>query len=330
MVKINTLRRTVQIISFLLIVYIGVVGIRKIFPGLPEKSTATGYTEILDTYGPVKTCRYISGDVRIFEGCPLYFLSKSISFLTPLKFILPHLIVFLVLAFLFGRMWCGWVCPVGFISEMLAIVRKNLGIDHINLSTKIRETLKKFRIFYFSLIVLVSLAIAGPFFGLMAYKKELLVVGCQTCPARILIPFFGNLKPVFYSFDTPLITSISIIGMLLLGLYLTGFFVRRTWCRICPTGYILSLFNKGALITKEKDLDKCTKCGICKRICYLQNDEVYEEKENENINFSDCLQCFRCIEKCPEPDCLKIKFLGKTIFSSGSEFKNKDIKSKND
>lgn len=323
MVKINTLRRSVQIISFFLIVYLGVIGLRNIISAIPEKSVATGYTEILDTYGPVKTCRYVSGDIRLFKGCPLYFISSSLSFLTPLKFILSSLIVFLVLAFLFGRTWCGWVCPMGFISEMLLIFRKKVGINHINLSTKIRGWFKNFKYSYFSLIILISLAIAIPSLGLMAFKKELLIIGCQTCPARVLLPIFGSLKPVFYSFDTPLITIISIIGIILLVLYLTGFFVRRMWCRICPTGYLLSFFNKGCLVTKEKDAQKCTRCGICKRVCYLQNKDIYEEKEKKTVNFADCVHCFRCVDKCPEPDCLKVKFAGKTIFSSGSEFKNK-------
>jgi ferredoxin-type protein NapH len=65
----------------------------------------------------------------------------------------------------------------------------------------------------------------------------------------------------------------------------------------------------------EKVEEKCTKCGICKRVCPTQVKEVYEKKSGD-VTTSQCLLCLRCVEMCPYEDCLKFKFAGKTVCKS--------------
>jgi polyferredoxin len=79
----------------------------------------------------------------------------------------------------------------------------------------------------------------------------------------------------------------------------------------------------GGAIIKEKDVRKCTRCGICARVCSMQNKNVYEERIDKNVNSRECIRCFRCVDLCPEDGCLKVKFLGKKIFES--KFGNKNV-----
>jgi ferredoxin-type protein NapH len=65
----------------------------------------------------------------------------------------------------------------------------------------------------------------------------------------------------------------------------------------------------------EKAEEKCTKCGICKRVCPTQVTEVYEEKGGD-VTVSNCILCLRCVEMCPYEDCLKFKVAGKTVCKS--------------
>ena len=65
----------------------------------------------------------------------------------------------------------------------------------------------------------------------------------------------------------------------------------------------------------EKTEEKCTKCGICKRVCASQVKEVYENKGGD-VTTSKCILCLRCVEMCPEDDCLKFKVAGKSVFRS--------------
>ena len=114
----------------------------------------------------------------------------------------------------------------------------------------------------------------------------------------------------------------SSLNILILGIVTVGsFMVRRLWCRICPLGGLLALFNRfvpfkwASLLHLNKVEEKCTKCGICKRVCPPQVVTVYEEKGGD-VTASDCILCFRCVEMCPYEDCLKIEVVGKPIYKS--------------
>ena len=48
----------------------------------------------------------------------------------------------------------------------------------------------------------------------------------------------------------------------------------------------------------------------------MQVKEVYEEKEKERIDPSDCILCYRCVEMCPEKDALKVGFFKSAIAPS--------------
>jgi ferredoxin-type protein NapH len=333
--KLTTLRRIIQATFFILIVYLGVIGIQNLNLALEASqaesegnalvASPSGYYEVTDTYGPVKTCRYVAGNVRLFKACDLNFFSKTLTTYASvnLAFILPHILIFFVLAFTFGRLFCGWMCPLGFIEEAAIFARKKLGLRHVKFSEGTKLKMAKIKYGLLATILILSLAIALPFLGLFAFQKELYISGCQICPARIVLPFLGGVRPIIYSYDTPIVMAFSSVGVVLLGVYLSSVVFRRPWCRICPSGAILSLFNSGSLLAKEKDVQKCTKCGICSRHCPMDNKNIYLEKSNKRICIANCVRCFKCVENCPEKDCLKIKIFGKTLYSSGHKMRSK-------
>jgi len=103
--------------------------------------------------------------------------------------------------------------------------------------------------------------------------------------------------------------------------FVGSFFIRRVWCRFCPTGSSIAVVNRfkgfkwAPALHLDKDEEKCTKCGICKRVCPVQVTDVYEQKGGK-IDTSICMLCLRCVEMCPYEGCLKLKLGGKTVFKS--------------
>jgi polyferredoxin len=238
----------------------------------------------------------------------------------------------------FGRFFCGWICPFGLYMDLITQVRKSFKIRYRNLSEKLNKQLHRLRY----LIVLVVLIL--PFLlGAMDPNVWLSFV-FFTGPFRPLIVFFlGPLEPLIipwpglvgfngHSLSYPYIREIIAFSSgpffvafnVLLFVVLTAvgsFFVRRFWCRFCPTAVSIAALDrfthfKWLPVTHlNKVEEKCTKCGICKRVCPLQVTEVYEQKGG-NITTSMCMLCLRCVEMCPYEGCLKANFNSKTFFKS--------------
>jgi polyferredoxin len=129
-------------------------------------------------------------------------------------------------------------------------------------------------------------------------------------------PYTQNIV-TFTGADIGLYLAVAFVAVTLIG----GFFVRRVWCRFCPTGCSIAAVNqfKGfkavPLLYVEKDEEKCTKCGVCKRVCSVGVNEVYDQKSGK-ICTSQCMVCARCVEMCPYEGALKVKLGNKTVFKS--------------
>lgn len=274
---------------------------------------APAYAQVFDTYIGVKTCRFARG-AGLFRACFMHFFSEAITWRIPWRQFLPHLFIFLIPIILFGTLFCGWVCPLGSIQDVLAGIRRRLGLGRLHLPETGKRFLKFFKFVLLGFILFISLLIAFPQLPWWL-RKELFIVGCQMCPARFIFPYIVGF-PIEQSLFSPLLVVFFSIAVIFTLALVMSAFSSRLFCRFCPNRVLLSFFNRGSLLTKKKELLRCTRCGICVDSCPLRNVEVYEEKNNKNIDFPDCIRCLRCVDSCPENDCLKIKFFGKTIFKS--------------
>jgi polyferredoxin len=243
--------------------------------------------------------------------------------------------VVLIMPIVFGRAFCGWLCPFGLYSDVVTILRKALKIRYRVLPEKLNRILHFFRyvllVFFLILPFLLgpiqswqwSLApyLVGPFriYNVLLGPLEPLIIswdiGIKIFGIDISYPYVTDI--VFYSGDIFTITVSIFVALTLVG----SFFFRRFWCRFCPTGASIAIVNRlkgfrwAPLLHLNKDEEKCTKCGICKRVCPVQVTDVYEQKGG-NITTSMCMLCLRCVEMCPYEGCLKLNADGKTIFKS--------------
>ena len=251
------------------------------------------------------------------------------------------LAVILIMPIVLGRFFCGWICPFGLYMDVLTLIRKTFKIRYRNLPDKLNKFLHNFRyaLLLFFLILAVILSIIEPpstlnLLTLMAllFAGPFEHIGILLGPmVPLIVPWKGPLEIDGLYFSFPYIQEVikysgenfaTIGALIFLVLIVIGsFFIRRVWCRFCPTGVSIAVVNKlkgfkwAPVLHLDKNEAKCTKCGICKRVCPVQVTEVYEQKGGK-IMTSMCMLCLRCVEMCPYEDCLRVNLGGKTVFKS--------------
>ncbi len=243
--------------------------------------------------------------------------------------------IIIVAAILLGRAFCGWVCPFGLYLDLMTRLRKALRVKRRLLSDKFTQRFHQLGYVALALLIILSVVfatelIAGTEKG-GSINTYFAAPFCQVCPMKPLCLLaensvglmktdwlLQNTTGQFYQVGFYL-TSTNIIILALVTL--AAFFFRRSWCQICPLGALIALFNRfppfkwisGIRLNKVEA--KCTKCGICKRVCPTQVSDVYEKKGGD-VADSKCIYCLRCVEMCPQEDCLQLKILGKKVVKS--------------
>ena len=275
--------------------------------------------------------------LRLFvQVASLLAIFSTVMILAKWNSVVLAVIVFVLPIFL-GRFFCGWICPFGLYMDLVSLVRKVTRVRYRNLPERANKILHKLR------YVLAASVLTLPFFyGALdpqVWEQFLFFNG----PFKPLIVYFlGPLEPLLipypglvgfgdYSLSFPYMRAFELYfpeflvtaGILaFVATTLAGsFVVRRFWCRFCPTGVSVAAVNRFKslrgvpLLRLNKVEEKCTKCGICKRVCSVQVTDVYEEKGGD-IPTQMCVLCLRCVEMCPYEGCLKVNAAGKTLIKS--------------
>ncbi|HYH05094.1 MAG TPA: 4Fe-4S binding protein [Bacillota bacterium] len=171
-------------------------------------------------------------------------------------------------AFSWGRLFCGWICPVGFLLDIVSRLKKLLRWKDWHPTGKVKTVMEVVRWSVFGMcagLVLFGKEIALAFNPLMLWPREL---------SGILV---GGSWPWTLT--------------VLLGLGLV--FFPRIWCRfVCPTGSLLGLIYRSRGLNR-KVTDQCRHCGLCITKCPIQNIDG-------TVSFGDdCLNCGQCTAGCP-------------------------------
>ncbi len=149
----------------------------------------------------------------------------------PLPLAILGLVLFVILTFVLGRIFCGYLCPIGTLQEIVYLIPvKKLKIKNKTLPI------------VFRLIFFIAFVVLGVIFSMG------------------LLTFFG-----FYDFFNLNINSIFFYIFLIL--LAASIFVYRPFCRfICPYGVFLSLVS-GKGLFKLKRNNNCIDCRKCEKAC---------------------------------------------------------------
>ncbi|WP_226377794.1 4Fe-4S dicluster domain-containing protein [Citrifermentans bremense] len=174
---------------------------------------------------------------------------------------------FLFVTMLFGRVWCGWLCPQTTLCDLADWADARLG----GLPPAPWQRLAR-HISYLALSALVASNMVWYFIA----------------PPQ----FFQRLT----SGDIGAVAGITLTSVLLL-VYLDLAFVRRSFCKsVCPYGRIQLMTMERGTLTLEFNparKDACLRCGSCVRACPMGID-IRDGLQVE------CINCGRCLDACRE------------------------------
>ncbi len=258
----------------ILVQILSAIGVNSYFQAFVRKSIYQGSLKGIPF--PVLNC-YACPAARF--ACPI----GSLQHYAAIRAVPYYLIgIFALTGMSVGRAPCGWLCPFGFLQELLYKIR--------TFKIEIPRFLS-----YSKYAILFALAIIIPYFTHESWFSKLCPVGLLEGGIPIIVwnPQTGGLSGLRHLIGWLYFVKLGIL-MFILGLAVVS---KRPFCRIfCPLGAILSLFNKVSLlqINLRKGNYICKDCNMCRSVCPMDI-SIYE-----NLTDTDCIRCGRCVHVCPE------------------------------
>jgi len=229
---------------------------------------------------------------------------------------------FLIVGVLVGKSFCGWVCPFGFIQDLIGFIKRK----KMEISPRTHESMVyiKYGVLGIALFVSVSFSVSKLVGRSRSYENALGIFAkapfttlspaetlFATLPKMILdfrnsvvgVPFLEVLSGIA---DVPLIFWVQLAIMI--SVLVFSAYVPRGWCKyFCPHGAIMAIMNKFSFLGLRRDLVKCVKgeCRLCVEACPM-NVRVLDLPW-EKISDPECIYCMKCVDACPDK-AIKLKY----------------------
>jgi polyferredoxin len=264
--------------------------------------------------------RIVAAVNGFFRANPLTFVTTMLATRGYSPLLLPGLLM-LFAALLLGRFFCGWLCPLGTILDLVTrrITKKGplawlqgnvkywlllplLGASffRLNLAGLFDPIAILLRGLTFFFHPLLGDAVRGGWrglYGVIGDQRDLLAPGYKLI-SGYLLPFREALYPLAF--------SSAIIFLLII--YLERY-EERSWCRhLCPLGTLLGMAARFAPLLRAPAAP-CSACRKCAAVCPSGFDREIMQKE-------ECLSCMACVAACPK---------GKVRFSFGLQSGQKPL-----
>lgn len=194
-------------------------------------------------------------------------------------------LVWLLITFLFGRIYCATVCPVGTLSDIFLTIRRK--IPRLNKPFRYRPRSKwAIHILWIYLLCVLSGVMAIPF--IIEPWNMARNIASAANPQAISDTW------ATIGLGTAVGVCAGIISAFALAIF--GLWHGREFCtRFCPLGTALGFLQEYSIMHIEIDPDKCISCGKCEDNCRAQCVKVV----SRYIDASRCVRCFECVANCP-------------------------------
>ena len=229
---------------------------------------------------------------------------------------LPRLALALItigLALLFGRVWCGWICPLGSLLEWVSFRKRR------KKEPSFHPRLRTIKYFLFATILVLALLgnstlLALDPIAILTRSTTTVVIPSLnyaiTTIETTLYPLYF-LQPVLDWLESwlrgpilpikqPAFAQSILIGLVFAAILGLNALADRFWCRyLCPLGGLLGLLAKVSIFRPVIGT-ACNHCTRCALVCRPGAVEV--SPETVSIAPSECIVCLDCLASCKKED----------------------------
>jgi ferredoxin-type protein NapH len=207
-------------------------------------------------------------------ACPLGALQNMFSSKTILLTTVFAALFLVILSLLAGRLFCGWLCPFGFVLDLVGKILP----QKLHLPGFLRTRLAKYGV--------AGAALGAS--GALGYQAF-----CTVCPIGSVCRSYG-LQSMIGGAELAVVPALALLEVS----------EKRSWCRyFCPVGALLGLFAKIGWLKISIGASKCKKfsCMRCASVCPMGiiPEDALREGVSPKLNMAECIGCLRCVDVCP-------------------------------
>jgi ferredoxin-type protein NapH len=229
---------------------------------------------------------------------------------------------FLITGVLIGRSLCGWICPFGFIQDLIGFIKRK----QTDISSRTHEFLIYAKYVVLGITFFISATFAATkLMGVSGGYEDSLGIFVKVpftafSPAETL---FATLPKMMLDFRLALVDRTvyealsGIFGLsplfwiqftILVFVLVFVAYVPRGWCRyFCPHGAIMAVLNRFSFLGLRRDPVKCAKggCRLCVAACPMRVPIL--DLPWEKFSHPECIYCMKCADVCQDK-AIKLKY----------------------
>jgi ferredoxin len=230
---------------------------------------------------------------------------------------------FFAFFFVLNKAFCGWICPLGTVQEIINRVGRRFNLPLHTLSARGTGRVRPVKWLAVLLLILGLPVLAG--LGVLSHGWG--NPFCDICPSRLATTLLSGSTEQLGLREDGLAFTLGAFGNALFGFVIVGALaVRQPFCRICPMLGWNALFQRlSPLRLVKRQHDKCEQCGICTRACPMDIPEIARE-HGRRAFAEDCTLCGRCVEYCPDDGVIQLKWGPLRLFASSREYYKRRVK----